>query len=480
MKHLGLRAMVSVGVCAAVAASCGGTSGHASDPGGRGGDGSEAGAGGAVGGRGGRAGGGSGGSVGGTGGPAGGGAGGGAAGSSGTGGSGGSGGPDGGAVAGTGGGGGTIGTGGAGGISGGAGGSGGSGSSGSGGNGSGAAAMPYDCSWGPARFTKLAPATAPPGGLGIGNVPLFVSIGFDDNAYEDGMQWILDFMKSKVNPRGSGNHCTFDGTPARVTFFINSHVGITSDALKALHGRAYRDGHEAANHTDSHADTLQQNPDRAVWNKELATCTDYLVSLGVPRPQIVGFRTPFLQQSEATFEAIVEQKFRYDSSIEHYYGVGGFDWPYTLDGGKDSSHAYLTRPAGNYPGLWEMPFNELMLDTTGYTAVTGLDYNMWIAKKMGRKQFVDVMKANLDIRLKGGTSAANRAPLLFGGHTDLYSRFNADANAAATASVADRRAAVEEFIDYALSYDAAVRLVPYAEVLHWMEAPVGLDGAKAR
>jgi hypothetical protein len=99
---------------------------------------------------------------------------------------------------------------------------------------------------------------------------------------------------------------------------------------------------------------------------------------------------------------------------------------------------------------------------------------------MTRQQFVAVMKANLDIRMKGGTSPANRAPLLFGGHTDLYSRFNAEANAAAAASVNDRRAAVEEFIDYALSYDGAVRIVPYAEVLHWMQAPVGLDGTKAK
>jgi hypothetical protein len=249
--------------------------------------------------------------------------------------------------------------------------------------------------------------------------------------------------------------------------------------LKGLHARAYQEGHEAANHTDTHADTLQQNPDKAVWTKEITTCNDYLVGLGVPRGQIVGFRTPFLQQSEATFQVVVEQKFRYDSSIEHYYGVGGFDWPYSLENGKDTTHCYLTRPNDKYPGLWEMPINELMLDTTGYSAVTGLDYNMWISKKMTRKQFVDVMKANLDIRLKGGTSPANRAPLLFGGHTDLYSRFNADANTAAAATVADRRAAVEEFIDYALSYDGAVRIVPYAEVLHWMQAPVGLDGKKA-
>jgi hypothetical protein len=363
--------------------------------------------------------------------------------------------------------------------SGGAGGGGGStgGSGGAAGAGGSPAASPYNCDWGPARFTKLAPAAAPPGGLALDNVPLLVAIGFDDNAYEDGMQWILDFMKSKTNPAGTGNRCTFDGTPARVTFFINSHVGITTDALKAQHARAYRDGHEAANHTDTHGETLQQNPDRAVWNKELATCNDYLVSLGVPRATIVGFRTPFLQQSEATFEAILEQKFRYDSSIEHYYGVNGFLWPYTLDAGKAPGYTYQTNPQKAYAGLWEMPVHELMLATTGYSAVTGLDYNMWIAKKMSRQQFVAVMKANLDLRLKGGNAPANRAPLIWGGHTDLYSRFNTDANAAA-ASLSDRRAAVEEFIDYALSYHSSVRIVPYAEVLHWMQAPVGLDGTK--
>jgi hypothetical protein len=344
----------------------------------------------------------------------------------------------------------------------------------------GAGASVYDCAWGAPRFAKLAPSTAPPGGLALANVPQFIAIGFDDNAYEDGMKWILDFMKSKTNPRGSGNHCTFDGTPARVSFFINSHVGITSDALKALHARAYQEGHEAANHTDTHADTLQQNPDKAVWTKELTTCNDYLVGLGVPRAAILGFRTPFLQQSEATFQVIVEQKFRYDSSIEHYYGTGGFDWPYSLEAGKDLSHTYQGFPRESYAALWEMPVHELMLATTGYTAVTGLDYNMWIAKKMQKQQFVDVLKANLQIRMKGGNEPANRAPLLFGGHTDLYAQANGEANATAVATVGERRAAVEEFITWALAYDPAVRVVPYAEVLHWMQSPVGLDGTRPK
>jgi hypothetical protein len=135
-------------------------------------------------------------------------------------------------------------------------------------------------------------------------------------------------------------------------------VGITPDVLKACTRAPTRRGTRPPTTPTPTPTTLQQNPDRALWNKEMSTCNDYLVSLGVPRPQIVGFRTPFLQQSEATFEASVEQKFRYDSSIEHYYGVGGLRLPYTLDAGKDATHAYQTRPTGNYPGLWEMPVNE--------------------------------------------------------------------------------------------------------------------------
>lgn len=363
------------------------------------------------------------------------------------------------------------------------GGSGGQTGGGSGGAGVTVGMSPYDCNWGAPVFSQLDPSQLPPGGLAVDNVPQFVSIGFDDNAFEDGLQWALDLLKSKQNPAGKGNHCTFDGTPARVTFFINSHVGITTDALKAQHARVYAEGHEPANHTDTHADVLMQNPDKAVWTKEMTTCNDYLVGLGVPRGRIVGFRTPFLQQSEATYQAMVEQSFRYDCSVEHYNDGTGFIWPYTLDNGKDPKHTYMTPPTGKYPGLWEMPVNQLQEMATGYVAITGFDYNLWINAKMSKQQVLDILKLNLVLRMKGGMmpdAAPNRAPMLVGGHTDLYSAVNADANSMAATPFLERRAALSEFIDWALAYDPAVRIVPYAEVMHWMQAPVGLDGTKGK
>jgi len=210
-----------------------------------------------------------------------------------------------------------------------------------------------------------------------------------------------------------------------VTFFINSHVGITTDALKAQHTRVYAEGHEPANHTDTHGETLMQNPDKAVWTKEMTTCNDYLVGLGVPRARIIGFRTPFLQQSEATYQAIVEQNFRYDCSVEHYNAGNGFIWPYTLDNGKDGMHTYMTPPAGKYPGLWEMPVNQLAQAATGYQAITGFDYNLWVSAKLSKQQVLDILKVNLVLRMKGGMmpdALPNRAPMLVGGHTDLTRR----------------------------------------------------------
>jgi hypothetical protein len=362
----------------------------------------------------------------------------------------------------------------------GAGGTGGAGGNGGNGGTTGGGVTVYDCNWGAPVFTSLAASAKPPGGLAVDNVPMLIALGFDDNAYPDGMAWILDFMKSKVNPAGRGNACTFDGTPARATFFNNSHVGVAMDPIKQAHLRAYREGHEAANHTDTHAETLQRNPDKAVWLKEISTCTDYHVGLGIPRADFIGFRTPFLQQSDQTFDAIVELGFKYDCSIEHYYGVDGFAWPYTLDQGKSLMYAYNAPPGGKYPKLWELPVYELMTSTTGYSSVTGFDYNMWISQKMTRAKAVETLKASLAVRLQGGNAAANRAPLLFGAHTDLYSTQNMEALPPGTAPIADRRAAIEEFLTYALGAHPAVRVVPYAQVMHWMQAPVGLDGTKGK
>ena len=317
------------------------------------------------------------------------------------------------------------------------------------------------------------------------NVPQFIAIGFDDNRYDDGMQWALDMIKPKVNPAGRGDHCTFDGTPARVSFFIESLVSEVRPTLAALHLRAYTDGNEVGNHTDTHGTSLQQNPDVNAWLQEMNTCNGYLTGLGVPKADIIGFRTPFLAYSGATFDAIAQEAFVYDCSIEHFLSATGEDWPYTLDNGPSKNSYAATSGAtapGNHAGLWELPVHEFLASGV-WNGVTGLDYNVWCKAKMNPTDALNLLKASLDLRFKGDSRApANRAPFFIGGHTHLYSDqyVTGDPSDAAECvnTVAERKMVIEQFIDYALSYDPAVRIVPYAEILRWMQHPVGLDGTK--
>jgi hypothetical protein len=294
-----------------------------------------------------------------------------------------------------------------------------------------------------------------------------------------------------MNPAGSGNPCTFDGTPARGSFYIESLVSDANPAIKAAHLRAYTDGNEVGNHTNTHAVTLQQNPDETTWQTEMTTCNGYLNGLGVPRSEILGFRTPFLAYSTATFDQMVAQKFTYDCSIEHFLGPGGEDWPYTLDNGP-SKNSYAAAQAGsaaypgNRPGLWELPVHEFMPGANSpseWVGVTGLDYNVWCVKKLAPADALALFKSSLDLRFKGDARApANRAPFFIGAHAQYYSNdfvSQAPADAAACANtVAERRQVISDFLDYALAYDPSIRMVPYEEILFWMQHPVGLDGTK--
>jgi hypothetical protein len=77
---------------------------------------------------------------------------------------------------------------------------------------------------------------------------------------------------------------------------------------------------------------------------------------------------------------------------------------------------------------------------------------------------VATLKYTLDLRLKG-----NRAPFLFGAHTGFYlNSWNTNAPGAPTAD--ERRAAIEEFLDYARS-KPEVRITSARAVLEWMRNP---------
>ena len=74
-------------------------------------------------------------------------------------------------------------------------------------------------------YDKLEPTHIPPAGLDSAKIPQLICLGFDDNRFADGVNWVKDvLLKDRVNPQGAGNKATFDGTPCVATFYVISNA----------------------------------------------------------------------------------------------------------------------------------------------------------------------------------------------------------------------------------------------------------------
>ncbi len=369
------------------------------------------------------------------------------------------------------------------------------------------------------------PSQNPPANLPVEQVPLFVTMGFDDNGHSgwidesriEGMRWASEFFASLTNPDGTGNSSTYDGFPGSVSFYHTSKYILgeseePSELVRKSWYNAIQAGHEAGCHTQNHEEGGEFSEEK--WRLEMQLCVDDLAKpysdrvgifgLGLNRDQLPGFRTPYLDYNDNTFKAIKSMGFRYDCSIEE----GGqpdqdgtnFYWPYTMDqgspGNQYTSSQEETPLIAPVPGLWEMPchmvicppdelceqygvasgFRDRMaaIDAAEYDSelfdtaegkITGLDYNCLAMFNMSAEEWLATLKYTLDLRIAG-----NRAPFLFGGHTDVY----ADGyDICPNISIADRRRVLEEFFQYALT-KPMVRVVSYNKIIDWLENPIPL------
>lgn len=322
-----------------------------------------------------------------------------------------------------------------------------------------------------------------PGNLPVDSIPQFICYGFDDNCFLDGLTWAESVFASRKNP---------DGKPIRATFFISTHPEIENKPLWDKIGQMYKEGHEIANHTQRHDNEIfsANLGSKDLWNKEISGATSDLgKQSNVPKSAIVGFRVPFLLYSGATYECMMPNGILYDCSVEQafrqfldqttqtYYNACA--WPYTLDNGVPTNVGAVAGSAiGKIPGLWELPVYNFFDPDNIWQGITGLDYNIWIRNQKSKEEAIRWWKHSLDLRLKGynqnnATFAANRTPFFIGMHSDEYSAENTEPELVnANAKLGDRRAAVTEFLDFALTYNPAIRVVPYIEVIKWMRNPV--------
>lgn len=333
---------------------------------------------------------------------------------------------------------------------------------------------------------SLPPSQLPPAGLEPANVPQFVIMSFDDNQYPDGMRNMLNVYSTITNPAGTGNAATFDGTPGKTTFFVTpggrdaTGEWTVSDDTVLSWKEASMQGHEIGNHTYYHEHGSGFTVER--WTSELIKTNDFLTTrLGLQASEIRGFRTPFLEYNQNLFTALKNQGFEYDSSYEdgwrywpHVEDGSTLYWPFTLDHDGPPGDG---RALGKVAGVWELPIPCIFYEDNGTTArVTGFDYNIWFAKSATKQMFLDMLKHALQKSYYG-----NRSPFNFGTHTNYYSDMGFedlkiwDPNSVSklTTTVAERTAAIKEFLDYAVTL-SDVRVVSLEQVLDWMKNPAPL------
>jgi peptidoglycan/xylan/chitin deacetylase (PgdA/CDA1 family) len=378
------------------------------------------------------------------------------------------------------------------------------------------APAPSECTDGLGAWTgndNVAPSADPPCGLLAAQVPQFVNIGFDDNAYSGlegsagtgGMTWAVEMLGARQNPDGSDVTGSFYLT----SIYADQWQSESPTFVKRAWNAAMVQGHEIGNHTRSHSHGMAF--DAATWMNEIQQNITFISQpfdpnevnfspdaskgIGVDPDDIVGFRTPFLEYNDATLSVEKQLGFHYDCSIEdgYQYDQDGTNylWPYTLDNGSPG-HEILVEwgskpPITPHPGLWEMPVHPVIVPPDDRAAeygippglraklhalqswfdvdsgkITGFDYNLWVSFRMTKAEFLATLKHTLDLRLEG-----NRAPFMFGAHTDYYSsKYTAVPNA----TLQERQEAIEEFLDYALS-KSMVRVKSNREILEWVRNP---------
>lgn len=358
-----------------------------------------------------------------------------------------------------------------------------------------------------------APTSLPPAGLKPAQVPQFVVFGFDDNGFSGlpesgkagGMRFALDLLKGRKNG-GHGNAATFDGASWHGSFYVVGRFGReqVSDEpanVRKVWAEAFADGHEIGLHTDTHGHGREYPT--STWHKEITACLEVLTSpsgLGLPRARVTGFRSPYLEYNDALYDALKQHGLRYDCSIEEGWQASqngkDFLWPYTLDQGSPGNEVSVSfgagaKPVKARPGIWELPAYAMIAPPDSEAAkygiepglrsrlkkrvdyfdesggkLTGFDWNLWIEFGLNRKEFVATVKHTLSLRLAG-----NRAPLLIGAHSDIYSDGYPDP--VPQASAEERRQALREIADH-LATLPTVRVVSAQELLAWLEKPAPL------
>lgn len=353
----------------------------------------------------------------------------------------------------------------------------------------------------------------------VENPPMLIALSSDDNFNIEGMEWMIETLKTRKHR---------DGSNLRMSFYSNTEFWSASytKRLYATFLEAYKMGSEVTSHTATHPFCVNGETrlsDEVILD-ELQRSIEDLESIGIPKEHMFGFRTPHVAYTDSTFIALKRAGFIYDASINDGMDLlpGEYNWPYTLDtpnstnlnedglenppGSWDvtmgpapapaepsyapGNHLALSynnymndTPVRRHSGLWELPLyafrapdslippldSVLGYNSSGITMplIEGLIQQGQFTKERA----LAVLKHHFKEVYNG-----NRAPMVVVFHTPNFSTTHTAVNVhyPNCSDPRDRQWIVEQFIDFALEQED-VWFVSGEQVINYCKNPVSVD-----
>ncbi|CAK9828749.1 Chitin deacetylase 1 [Anthophora retusa] len=208
-----------------------------------------------------------------------------------------------------------------------------------------------------------------PGNLTVSMVPQMITITFDDAVNDENIELFSNiFSNDRRNP---------NGCPIRGTFYV-SHQYTNYRDVQYL----WNIGHEIATHSVTHRgpeEWWSKNATIEDWFDEMVGEANIINKYAAVRLEdIRGLRAPFLRVGwNRQFLMMSEFGFMYDSSM-----VAPFSnqpvWPYSLDyrTPHDCVGPDQVCPTRAYPGLWELPLNQLLAGEYTCTRIDSCPSNL--------------------------------------------------------------------------------------------------------
>jgi peptidoglycan/xylan/chitin deacetylase (PgdA/CDA1 family) len=177
----------------------------------------------------------------------------------------------------------------------------------------------------------------------MSEIPQFITLTFDDGVSPTRINSVREYVMTLRDSR----NC-----PPAFTFFVSFDYTMC-ELVKGV----YKGGNELGTHTLQHTGqpSIDQINDAIVYMNE--TC-------GIPKEEIKGFRTPYLDYDQATLEHLYDLDVLYDTTIVlsdndgddigSDYGRENY-WPFTLDDPDDVEFSCICDKTIPLPGMWEIP-----------------------------------------------------------------------------------------------------------------------------